>query len=116
MTTHITYETAERLKEFLGKDAPEPMELMWWDEFENISFFQEIEKYPAYQLHDLLSKPFCEAMANRIPEIIVSDPMGTDEKINLGKMSWEDVSFEIYAGNKKGGLTAVEEALEEMMK
>ena len=63
-----------------------------------ISFDGGLHKVYAYQLHDLLSRPFCEAMA---PKCKMFFP--------------EDVSAEINNAYYHGGLPAVEKALTEMM-
>lgn len=115
MNTHISYETAKKLKEFLGVSAPEPIaELKWWrrpikwtgkaelSEFTNcVEFF---DAAPAYQLHDLLGKPFCDAFC-----------------VKTGESDWDGIG--VYGLCHKladqylnGGLPAVEKALEEMMK
>lgn len=72
--THISYKTAKRLKEFLGESVPEPMLNDWYiirrdssHPFVSTPATEDethlINGPAAYSLHDLLSKPFCEAMA-----------------------------------------------------
>lgn len=73
---YITYKTAKVLKEFCP-ELPRPMDSMYMREGVEwgvkgcptvLRMGPEYLPYPhsvpAYQLHDLLSKPFCEAMAN----------------------------------------------------
>ena len=77
MRTHTSFEVSKRLKEFMGESAPEPMGGMYVAlraELINkkmTDFAEYCKKWyfvtagvtgcPAYQLHDLLSRPFCEA-------------------------------------------------------
>lgn len=106
--THITHKTAKMLKEFLGKDAPEPMEKAWWIIYHGKPeiFYGDYgvhhDQFPAYQLHDLLSKPFCEAMAKA----------GTNVNGEYGERRISRHLSEIYFD---GGLPAVEKALIQMM-
>jgi len=58
MTTHISYKCAKALKEFLGDSAPVPLD------HEAMHFDHGNGGWP-YQLHDLLSKPFCKVMAKK---------------------------------------------------
>jgi hypothetical protein len=53
MRTYITYQTAVRLTQFLGESAPEPMAK---------HYYYDGNKYPSYELCDLLSKPFLVAL------------------------------------------------------
>jgi hypothetical protein len=114
---HTCYEVSKRLKEFLGKDAPEPITPIWWDAHppavqrvigpavdgyaDNSNWrdlMREHNMPPAYQLHDLLSKPFFEAMENR---------MGNkDQNGSLSMLACHYFD---------GGMEAVEKALCEMM-
>lgn len=61
--------------------------------------------YWSYQLHDLLSKPFCEAFAKNLDE----------DNWPIAKDDPEEVSKRIWAEYYDGGLPAVEKALCEMM-
>lgn len=79
MTTHISYKTAKALKEFLADSAPEPMDRKYFligagsaNPKPMKVFEPEKSLTPAYQLHDLLSKPFCEAMANKLKGVWTS--------------------------------------------
>jgi len=80
--THISYECAKKLKEFLKDSAPEPMKpefyVVEWQgtaRQEVIFLSREHQRarintcgqflIPAYQLHDLLSEPFCEAFIGK---------------------------------------------------
>lgn len=110
INTHISYKTAKALKEFLGDKAPEPMDttLAYCDGcmeliVSNIPVCPHCASfggYPAYQLHDLLSKPFCEAMSLKI----------------YGKNIWDLKVFrELSNRYFSGGLPAVEKELLKMM-
>lgn len=115
--THITYETAKMLKAFLGDKAPEPMKgemgTIWiYDpECPDDGILQGVSlsagDYPAYQLHDLLSKPFCEAF---IKERFARG-------LNSQSAAWEIVTYLEMVVNSyySGGLPAVEKSLTEMM-
>jgi hypothetical protein len=59
--THITFATAKLLHEFLGESAPEPMIDDWYA----LEPLDQREPCRKYMLHDLLSKPFYEAMAGK---------------------------------------------------
>ncbi len=105
--THTCYEVSKRLKEFLGDSAPEPMAVE--DEYPYYGIngsrvprkFSTESDYPRYQLHDLLSKPFCEAMGEKI------DPGCSD--------SGDDLAYRIYDEYREGGLPEVESCLMEMV-
>ena len=109
MTTRISYETARKLKEFLGESAPEPMDDKYFiahssGKIENCNgkLFTPIhgeQYFPRYSLHDLLSKPFCEALEN-IGVRLFSHTI----VLRLSNMYYD------------GGLPAVERSLMEMMK
>jgi hypothetical protein len=91
--THITYATAKLLKEFLGISCPCPLDDNDW-------YGRDVEgeaQYPSFQLHDLLSKPFFEAMEAKL-----------GVKYN-GELSMLGCRY------FDGGLPAVESALVEMM-
>lgn len=107
MTTHISYECAKKLKDFLGDSAPEPIKGERYGierSHPYISFDVVLHKIPAYQLHDLLSPAFCEAMVLKLK----SDYPGYNVPMELqGELSIE------YWG---GGLPAVEKSLEQMIK
>ena len=116
--THISYKCAKALKEFLGESAPEPMgdnplayygkDLMHYVPAEkDTEMHRQIFNGFAYQLHDLLSKPFCEAMARRINEY------RNDEKVLAvqARCDCEILAQKFYLG----GLLAVEAELMKMM-
>ena len=118
--THISYKTAKALKEFLGESAPKPIKdylgaiHLYDPECESDGILQGVsvgdDDYPAYQLHDLLSKPFCEAMAKK---------MGTEHWVKVhnaplimdGRGCFEYLSVAYYSGN----MPAVEAELMRMM-
>src|SRR3990167_7107423 len=71
--THVNYAPAKALKEVLGNTQPIPLEGVF-EQYgktgkirEGFDWMGEGSKahtrHYAYQLHDLLSRPFCEAMA-----------------------------------------------------
>ena len=118
--THISYETAKALNKFLGDSAPAPMELEWFYDLSDKSVYYDpyndpynadpgIE--PAYKLHDLLSKPFCEAIANKLPPIKVH----TDCEIGWNSVCCDDVYLNLSGSYKNGGLPAVEQELLRMI-
>lgn len=99
--THTSFEVSKRLKEFCP-ELPEPMDL-------SVSTPWGVKKCDkitagdygyiwAYQLHDLLSKPFCEALAEKI-----------------GKGYALRYATEIFGAYYRGGLPAVEAELIRMM-
>lgn len=109
MTTHISYECAKRLKEFLGESAPEPKSPMVWAPGGKRYTLQDGHEWdwrnseyasPAYQLHDLLSKPFINAF-------------GINK--NWDKNTSWVFQRKLNAKYYDGGLPAVEKALMEMM-
>lgn len=110
MNTHISYETAKRIKEFLGDKAPEPMGKEYWcDGYIHISPTKTKPRngsdWPAYRLEDLLSKPFCEAMGKKGALPDKAEFMITSRAIATA-------IFEAYF---KNNMPAVEELLMEMM-
>ena len=108
--THITYETAKRLREFCP-ELPEPMEGGFWmvDETGRMhelgdtraGIWRTVHKY---KLHDLLPKCFCDRFAEA-------------KCLKEGKpIHWTDVSARLYqAYICSGGLPAVEAELMRMM-
>ena len=115
--THISYETAKKLKEFLGESAPEPMFNKWWAKFRagGLDGHILVEKdddrnpgeVPAYMLHDLLSNPFCEAMEKKHPHARYFDGECED-------LPWE-INLCLNEAYYNGGFASVEKALCEMM-
>ena len=103
--THISYKTAKALKEFCP-DLPEPISEEWYTFSGTIVNNPFRGKPPAYQLHDLLSKPFCKAFFEKMSRRMKS--------IHHEKEPWmlqSDLASEYY----NGGLPAVEKALLELM-
>ena len=105
----ITYTTAKKLKEFLGKESPIPVCKEFWKKKKDAlpsrillcsgKCCDYVRKLPyAYQLHDLLTDKFCMAM---------------DLKIK-GKTA-RDIANMIFVAYWDGGMEAVERALVEMM-
>ena len=108
--THISYKLSKALKEFLGKDAPEPMDDL---DYYTVAFdTPEHEKFgdkiPCYALHDLLSKPFCEAFVK-----VGKVKFGFDEDEVTDYIA--DWSTEMSYAYWNGGLSAVEVELFKMM-
>ncbi len=108
MNTHISYETAKRLKEFLGDKAPEPMVRGWYlPKSHDITELRApcFNHPPAYQLHDLLSRSFQEAFwaKFKIGRVFELDVVAANRCLELTKIYYID------------GLPAVEKALIEMM-
>jgi len=122
--THTSYKLSKALKEFLGDSAPEPMGLRVWAKVKSgpakgdvllIDYMPGvvgIEQFPAYQLHDLLSKPFCEAMANARAKIVFIGK-GMGKKFN--KRTAEIIAHDLLNRYYDGGLPAVEAELFRMM-
>ena len=102
--THLSYEVSKKLKEFLGEDTPEPIEAGYWcGNGHAYSLTPPVKKgavnsAPFYKLHDLLSRPFCEAMAKKIRYQCAGA-----------------VYSEMAHNNWLGGLPAVEKVLLDMM-
>lgn len=110
MSTHISYKVANKLKEFLGESAPNPISNYWWT-LKNgyrVALYKACAGYPAYQLHDLLSEPFCDAM---LKEGIRTQHLSQSEYDEI-KQDWPSTIAEIYFN---GGLPDIEKALEQMM-
>lgn len=102
--THTSYEVSKRLKEFLGESAPKPMSQSYsYDKGGHKTY----PKYTRYQLHDLLSKPFCEAFRDKVflsDSVRFKDLWTSREMGQILAMHYFD-----------GGLPAVEKALMKMM-
>ena len=114
MRTHTSYEVSNRLKEFMGEGAPEPMGRGYYRDCSSVTVLDgwtsglEIEDPPAYQLHDLLSRPFCEAFVK-----VGAKKFGFDEdEITDFVADW---STEMAYAYWNGGLEAVEATLIRMM-
>jgi hypothetical protein len=109
--THISYEVAKKLKAFLGDSAPEPMVheyWVWWSTNPSITddytFAKEHDGIPAYQLHDLLSKPFCEAFTKEY-----------HKTKDIGGTLPHALAQVIYTNYYEHGMEAVEKGLMRMM-
>ena len=100
--TYTSYEFSKKLKAFLGERAPEPISNDYYHHElgKSIAKKSSVHNIPAYQLHDLLSKPFCEAMDKKC-----------ERKPDFSISTAEFILWEYY----NGGLPAVEKALIEMM-
>ena len=102
--TVISEKTSRVLKEFLGNKCPKPIHCGGGADEQYFTMYDE--GCYRYMLHDLLSKPFCEAMCPLIVAIdrgygFVRTPPG--------------IYLELCKANYKGGLPSVEKALIEMM-
>lgn len=113
---HTCYKVSKMLKEFLGESAPEPMadntgHGRWWYERDNANLYVFKDdgyiSYPAYQLQDLLSRPFCEAFVRE----------RFARGLNYEAAAWELTGLIERIVNEyySKGLPAVEAALVEMM-
>ena len=73
-----SYEVSEALNAFLGDTAPKPLDDIFWSEKDSSGGHRRgsyafitnmgewsVKCFPAYTLEDLLSKPFCRAMAKK---------------------------------------------------
>ena len=111
--THTTYSTSKAIKEFLGKEAPIPVYKEFWKKKKDTlpsrillcsgKCCDYVRKLPyAYQLHDLLSRPFCTAVAWR------------RSKKNH---DWhaDGISEILWSNFYEGGMEAVERKLIQMM-
>ena len=115
--THITYKTAKRLAEVLGDSAPDTMEsqpVRWVDrDMEGkkcksyLLYGYKDSGFIAYQLHDLLSLEFCEAMAKKHPHARYFNGKCKD-------LPWE-INLCLNEAYYNGGMPAVETALMKMM-
>lgn len=113
----ITYATAKKLKEFLGALSPKPIEDKYWYDHEKEPFLGTLESYkpyfkgiPAYSLEDLLSKPFCEALALKI-----WPANGILYSKESRKILVKELSVNMHSAYYDGGMEAVEKALVEMI-
>ena len=116
--THTSYKLSKALKEFLGESAPEPIKgelgQIWvYDpECPEDGILQGVSMsagdYPAYALHDLLSKPFAEAFVK-----VGKVKFGFDEDEVTDFIA--DWSTEIAYVYWNGGLPAIEAELFKMM-
>lgn len=97
-----SYKASKALNEFLGESAPEPIIPAYYYESKKgfgISATREYSGSPAaYQLHDLVRYPFCEAISIKVKNKIPGE-----------------ISKEIWKAYWLGGMEAVEKALTEMM-
>jgi hypothetical protein len=109
MRTHTSYEVSKRLKEFLGKEAPEPMGRKAYIT-ENINGKIGLstdtptgfDTVPAYRLEDLLSRPFCEAIWKKV-------------RYRLNGYYACDIKTALALAYYEGSMEAVEAALIKMM-
>lgn len=107
----ITYETAKKLKAFLGESAPLTNRYWYVKTINNqIKLTEwacdlgEVLLAPAYSLEDLLSKPFCEAMEKAY------EKGGKNNGFNP-----KDFAHEITNIYYNSGMEAVKRTLIEMM-
>ena len=106
MKVHTSYEVSKRLKEFMGESAPEPIIPLTYTGDGDGPYPQVIGGIfpsPCYQIHDLISKPFCEAMEKASAQ-------------SKGCLVWKYILCEKLASAYfNDGLPAVEAALMKMM-
>ena len=115
----LSYEVCKRLKEFLGEDAPEPIDSELWTHVppkisssDNCLKSMREHPYltPVYKLHDILSKPFCEALAKKCDIEKVYPKAFT-------QCPWKEVLIRniLCSEYYDGGYPAVEKELMQMM-
>ena len=110
MNTHISYKTSKALKEFCP-ELPEPMGDTWYrnDGVLCDSWIDRRDiRFPAYQLHDLLSRPFCEALSKKNPK---HNFFEGDEPCDIPY----DISIVLMERYHDSGLPSVEACLMEMI-
>ena len=106
----ITYATSKALTKFLGDSAPEPMSNDWWCCFHENGYTPNLYKdeksnIPAYQLHDLLSRPFLQAFTAKRKDMQ-----------NSAIILWPEVTGGYLCKQYyDGGMEAVEKCLIQMM-
>jgi len=96
---HTCYTTSIALKKFLHNSCPEPLDKCYWiNEHGDIRsvYKEEVQEWyiPIFCLHDLLSKPFTDAMG----EII--DPGCSDSGDDLAYVLYEDSTLGLTAALK----------------
>ena len=118
MRTHTSYEVSKRLKEFMGEGAPEAMDHVRWivplngskpytfPARDNVIMAHDVQRVPAYQLHDLLSRPFCEAFLDALEKKTGYCPVDGNDDLAIDIIARKYFFY---------GLPAVERALIEMM-
>jgi len=75
---YINYKVCKKIKDTLGSDAPLPLDFQFWatDKILFTCAVTSLKSYdiPAYQLHDILSKRFCEAIADLFESSALVNP------------------------------------------
>ena len=113
--THISYEIARKLKEVLRKNAPKPMERMYFVYDDDSHQWEPrtilgISKFPPmYGVCDLVGQGFCKALAAKHPHC-----KALNKYAPIEDLAW-DISRMIQEEYYNNGLPAVEKALCEMM-
>ena len=111
--THIGYQTAKALKEFCP-ELPEPMDKhtsCWYQTgdktklYARITFKNDPSPIFAFQLHDLLSKPFCHAIMSKTKKYRLYD----------SDVVAAQMGSELFQAYYTGGLPAVEACLMKMI-
>lgn len=97
MTAYLSHSTAKKLHIFLGDNAPKPLSQS--ESFDKVGA-KTYPKYMRYQLHDLLGKPFCYAMANKVCPIIIEDGFDIED--------YWDIALKILCEYQSGGMQAVD--------
>ena len=113
MNTHISYKTSKALKEFCP-ELPEPMDGSYQGihcvftkfQHEKTDIIKRFRLVPAYQLHDLLSRPFCEALASTLYK-----RYGQEHVTASAEGHFQNLAMEWWSG----GLPAVEACLMKMI-
>lgn len=101
----ITYETAKKLKEFLGEGTVEPIDGGYYQKG-YYSLFPNKGDYPAYSLEDLLSKPFLESFWRKTKS----------KQEDRGNWSASEFGQILSINYFYGGIEAVEKCLLKMIK
>lgn len=97
MTAYLTHATAKKLHIFLGDMAVKPLSQS--ESFDKLGR-KTYPKYLRFQLHDLLSRPFCNAMEAKICPVIIDDGFDIED--------YWDIALVILREYQSGGMEAVD--------
>ena len=121
---HTNYELSKALKAFMGESAKHPCDNRWWIESQakpdgEPFLFQDDDElvyrktgivcYPAYSLEDILSRPFCKAMAKNHPHRKALDKYDRGEDL-----AW-DTAYFLHGVFYNKGFKGVELALKSLI-
>ena len=118
----LSYETSVKLAKFLGRNVPKPIDEKWWcyisypekgikqtdvsDWRDGMLWGRKI--IPAYTLEDILSQPFCAAMAKKHPHARYFDGKCED-------LPWE-INLYLNEAYYNNGFLSVEKELLKIIK